>query len=102
MTYYVTFAEVNTGIVLNEDGTRFLGPGESPAVKFELIEDARAFAVAWLGERPHAEAWIGTEADAQLEYFLSEDFVTYDRESRSYEFWFSLPLWRRWFTRSQA
>ncbi|RBP43798.1 hypothetical protein DES53_105197 [Roseimicrobium gellanilyticum] len=98
MAYQVTFAEVNTGIVLNEDSSRFLGPGESPVFKFEAIEDAREYAQTWLSTRPHAEAWIGTDGDPQLEYVISENFIAYDRERRSYEFWVSLPLWRRWFT----
>jgi hypothetical protein len=83
MTYHVTFAEVGTGIVLNLDGTRFLGQEKLLGAEFTQIEDAREFAQTWLCNQPHAEAWIGTEADAQQEYFISEHFLTYDRERRT-------------------
>jgi hypothetical protein len=97
MKYFITLAEVDTGIVLCEDGSRALGPNSS-TIKFESIEQARTQAEALLEKLPYAEAWIGSETDSKMEHFISLDYPAYSREKRAFEFWFCLPLWRRWFT----
>lgn len=98
MIYRVMFAEANTGHILTLDGTVHVGHGNPPTVEFVDIVYAREYAQTWLSSRPYAEAWIGDESDPQLEYFISEHFLVYDREKRACEFWKSLPAWRRWFT----
>ena len=92
------FAAAHTGQILTLEGNLHVDHGEPPNVEFVDIVDAREYAQTWLSTRPHAEAWIGDESDPQLEYFISENFLIYDREKRAYEFWQSLPAWRRWFT----
>ncbi len=97
MNYRITFAEVDTGIVLLDSGDRALNGAQDPA-RFETLDDAREFASSKLNSIPYGEAWIGDDNDPQLELILSPDYPTYEREKRAFEFWYSLPFWRRWFT----
>lgn len=97
MKYRITFAEVDTGIVLLESGDRALNGVPAP-VRFESWDEAREFASSKLNSMPHGEAWIGDDNDPQVELIVSPDYPAYESEKRAFEFWHSLPFWRRWFT----
>lgn len=89
MRYRITFAEVDTGIVLLDSGDAALQGSPEPT-RFETIDEAREFVSRKLNSIPHGEAWIGDDNDLQMELLLSPGYPTYEREKRAFEFWYSL------------
>ena len=66
MEYFVTIAEFATGIVLNPDGSRYLGSGE-PRLRFESRDEARAFATRDVGQNPSHECLVTDSSGRELE-----------------------------------
>lgn len=60
MPHFVTLSEAATGIVLNPDGTRFLGKGEH-CLHFESEQAALDFVRLHLIDHPQHECWLADE-----------------------------------------
>jgi len=56
--YYVSFAELNTGIVLNTDGRYYLNDDKSVFHIFDNYDNAKKFVNKLIGERPDWEGYI--------------------------------------------
>ena len=66
MEYFVTIAEFATGIVLNPDGSRYLGCGE-PRLRFESQNEASAYATRHIGQNQSHECLVTDSLGRELE-----------------------------------
>lgn len=65
MKYFVTIAEFATGIVLNPDGSRYLGAGES-SLKFETADEACAYARHHFAQNPRHECLVTDSSGREI------------------------------------
>jgi hypothetical protein len=56
--YYVSFAELNTGIVLNADGNYYFNGDKNVFHIFDNYDTAKKFVSKMIGERPDWEGYI--------------------------------------------
>lgn len=84
--YRVSLAEVDTGIVLREDGTRFAGGETTWEHAFESRAKALAAKDALLARFPFAEVWIRDDDDPKsAERFVDDE--AYARFVRARDAW---------------
>lgn len=68
MKAIVVIAEFSTGIVLNSDGSRYLGRGDYK-IRFESISEAKAFALKHIESNPDHECVVLDGRGAELAIF---------------------------------
>ncbi|NNC06414.1 hypothetical protein HJC10_26635 [Corallococcus exiguus] len=68
----VTLAEVNTGIVLDTHGRRFVGGGPPPVLEFASLEEARAFSQRRIQEQPQVECVLKRPSDGHVEVLRAD------------------------------
>ena len=97
MKITLTFADANTGIVLDENGQWSTSPrpGNRYSPEFETNAEAQSFMKAYLDRHPYAECWITTNSN-EPQCVVSPKFEEYLREKRIWKAW-KASWWRRLF-----
>lgn len=94
----IIFCEAETGIILNEDGTRWQNNSgvERFNPLFNTLEDALKLKDILLEKNPLGEVTI--KVDEKLQVFRNDKYIEkYFDERKRYYKWKELPFFKKWF-----
>jgi len=101
--FLVVLCEVDTGIVVDEQGVRVIRERETDRVLsggksrfvFRSVEEARAFGRRVVAERPHVEYWL-SDSQGAVEDYRDEEYINeLVARNRKLQIAYERSWWRR-------